>query len=241
MSKKYLKTVYDLGGEKMIFKTCSGGMFGDHRSRSAKSQESKAAVEKHNLKKTIFNLFLLLCANFNTGDWNITLTYAKGLRPTPEMSKDIVADFFKKLKAWCKKQNRPCRYIWLTHIGSRGGIHHHVILPKWIPYDVLCDLWKYGQVQTGHPLYGNNQYQELASYLIRGTQGETLLRTKGRRRYNPSHGLKRIEPKREWVHASKWKKEPKPPKGWMIKKDSLFNDVDIWGFPYQAYTLVKIE
>ena len=239
---RYLKTRYDLPcGEIIITKTYSGGMFGDHRKRAAKTQESAVKVEKHNERKAIFNLYLLLCANFHKGDHNMTLTYRRGLRPKPEDSKKIVSDFFKRLRKWCKQQNRDCRYIWVTHIGSKGGIHHHIVLPKWIPYDVLCDLWQCGNVSVGHPLYGNNDYMGLAEYLIQGTKGETPYHVKGGRRYNPSKNLKRIEPQREWVQAKAWRINPKPPKGWMLKPDSLINDVDIWGYPYQRYTLIKIQ
>lgn len=242
MSKKYLETTYDLGCEKIIIKSYSGGMLGDHRKRSAKTQETSAKVERHNLKKAIFNLFLLLCANFHRGDWNITLTYRRELRPDPETSKGLVAAFLKKLRTWCRKQNRTLRYIWVTHIGKRGGIHHHLILPKWIPYDVLCNFWPCGNVKPGHPLYGNNDYMGLAEYLIKGTEGEKLsYHTKGGRRYTPSKNLKRIEPRRRWISAGKWRRYPKPPKGWSIRRDSLYNGDDIWGYPYQTYRLVKIE
>ena len=42
--------------------------------------------------------------------------------------------------------------------------------------------------------------------------------------------------------ADTWRKNPRPPKGWHIKPDSVYNSEDGWaGYPYQKYTLVKNE
>ena len=247
----YLKKTWIIGSDKYITKSKCGGMFGNHRARAAKNKETADKVKRHNLQKSIFNLFLLICANFAKGDWHITLTYQRGLRPDISTSKKLVAKFFRKLKRWASGCNRTLRYIWVTHISPRGAIHHHVILPKWIPYDVLCDAWSAGFVKPGRPLYGNNDYMPLAKYLLTGTEGKAehseygfediddCYHQKCGRRYTPSKNLVRPEPQVEWIEAASWRRNPKPPKGYTLAE--LYNGEDIWGFPYQIYRLNRVE
>lgn len=248
---KYLKKTWIIGNDKYITKSKCGGMFGNHRARAAKNKETADKVKRHNLQKSIFNLFLLICANFAKGDWHITLTYQRGLRPDISTSKKLVAKFFRKLKRWASGCNRTLRYIWVTHISPRGAIHHHVILPKWIPYDVLCDAWSAGFVKPGRPLYGNNDYMPLAKYLLTGTEGKAehseygfediddCYHQKCGRRYTPSKNLVRPEPQVEWIEVACWRRNPKPPKGYTLAE--LYNGEDIWGFPYQIYRLNRVE
>lgn len=239
--KRYLRTEYDLGEERIIVKTYSAGMLGNHASRKPKETATSEKVKRHNRKKAVFNLMLLLKLNFIKGDWNITLTYQKGLRPTKENAKKIVQKFFRDLRRWCERNGRTARYIWVTHIGKKGGIHHHVILNQGIPFDVICDLWKYGAVSVGHPLYPDKDYRQLAAYLLDDTKNGDCpsAHEKGERLYNASRNLKRAEPKRKWINTGKWKKNPKEPKGWSLDKDSLINGVDLFGFPYQFYIIRK--
>lgn len=249
--REIFKKTWIIGSDKYITKSKCGGMFGNHRARAAKNKETADKVKRHNLQKSIFNLFLLICANFAKGDWHITLTYQRGLRPDISTSKKLVAKFFRKLKRWASGCNRTLRYIWVTHISPRGAIHHHVILPKWIPYDVLCDAWSAGFVKPGRPLYGNNDYMPLAKYLLTGTEGKAehseygfediddCYHQKCGRRYTPSKNLVRPEPQVEWIEAASWRRNPKPPKGYTLAE--LYNGEDIWGFPYQIYRLNQVE
>lgn len=126
-----------------------------------------------------------------------------------------------------------------------------MILPKWIPYDVLCDAWSAGFVKPGRPLYGNNDYMPLAKYLLTGTEGKAehseygfediddCYHQKCGRRYTPSKNLVRPEPQVEWIEAASWRRNPKPPKGYTLAE--LYNGEDIWGFPYQIYRLNRVE
>lgn len=239
MSKKYLKTTYDLGREKIIIKTYSAAMYDNHNSRKVRNGQTSDSCEKHNRKLSAFRLLLLLKANFFAGDWNIVLTYQRGLRPSTEESKKAVAGFMRQLRKWCGQNHRELKYIWTTHIGERGGIHHHVILPKCIPYDVLANAWKFGFVRVGHPLYAGRDYEGLALYLLNDEKNGDCpsAHAKGERRYNASKNLIRPQPQREWVDAGKWRANPKPPKGWRIVGE-VTNDKDIFGYPYQKYTIM---
>lgn len=240
--RKYLRTTYDLGDEKIIFKSHSGGMFGNHRSRAGKSKTTSAKVEKHNRDMAELKLLILLKLNFIRGDYNLVLTYQEGLRPDPQNAKKIVQKFFRDLKAWCSKSGIACKYIWTTHIGKRGGIHHHVVLNQRIPYAVICNIWKYGSVQTKGTLYPNKDYRGLAHYLVNDDKNGDCpsAHAKGERRFNASRNLKRVEPKREWITAGRWRNNPVAPKGWIVDTDTVKNGIDLYGFPYQSYHIKAI-
>jgi len=246
--KGYLMAVTDIGNERHIVKTYSSGMVNNHgmRGRAKKSAETSDKVKKHNEKITIRNLCWLMQLNFCEGDYNISLHYyASGDRPADEwQAQKNVAAFCKVLKKWCKL-NKPSdytlNYLYCTHTTkSRGAIHHHMILPKDIPLHIIQQLWSvWGSVSVGRSLYKDNDYYNLARYWVADPQHQA--HPKGMRSYIPSHGLRRPVTVREIVPAKTWRINPKAPKGWAIKAETLYNGVDVYGYPYQSYTLVKIS
>lgn len=248
MVRGYLMAVTDINDERHIVKTYSSGMINNHglKGRAKKSAETADKVKKHNQKVSIQNLCWLMQLNFEEGDYNLSLHYcANGDRPLDEwQAQKNVAAFCKDLKKWCK-QNMPdgysLDYLYCTHTTTaRGAIHHHMILRKDIPLYVIQQLWsKWGSVSVGRSLYKGYDYYTLAWYWIADPKHEP--HPKGMRSYIPSHGLKRPVTVREIVPAKTWRINPKAPKGWLIKEDTLYNGVDVYGYPYQSYTMIKIS
>ena len=246
MKRGYLMAVTDIRNERHIVKTYSSGMINNHgmHGRAKKSAETSLKVKKHNTKMSIQNLCWLMQLNFEEGDYNLSLHYYRdGVRPSDEwQAQKNVAEFCRELKKWCKS-NKPdgykCDFLYCTHTTvASGAIHHHIILHKDIPLYVIQDIWsKWGNVSVGHSLYKDYDYYDLALYWIADPKHEP--HPKGMRAYIPSHGLKRPSTVREIMPARSWRSVPRIPKGWQLKKDSLYNGVDVYGFPYQSYTMIK--
>ncbi|MBQ0100692.1 MAG: hypothetical protein KBS39_04220 [Lachnospiraceae bacterium] len=65
-----------------------------------------------------------------------------------------------------------------------------------------------------------------------------------KKRYSCSRNLKKPEVTVEVVKANEWRKKPSMPKqleaaGYMIEEDSIVRDVDIFGFPFLRYELIR--
>lgn len=242
MAFRYQKTTVDLGDQKIVTKSYSFGMLGNHSKRSVSGNDTAEKVKKHNRTMAVRKVYWLLYMNFEQGDWSLVLTYRRGQRPEIADAHKNVGRFLRMLKAWCIKNNCPFKYIWTTHIGARGGIHHHIILPKQIPYPVICEKWVHGQVMAGQPLFPGKDYEGLANYLYDDTKGgiQPTCHEKNTHRFNCSKNLVRPEVTREIVNARRWAKAPKAPKGWKIIQDSIYNGFDMFGYEYQTYTLVRM-
>lgn len=222
-----------------------GGMVGNHSKRKSREQCARTckAVEKHNYKMTVKKLYDLLRMNFDAGDWHLALTYKQGTMSDIGAAEHEVSNFLQRLRRYCKKAGVTLKYIWNTDVGKRGGIHHHIILPKEIPYAEIQRMWTGGMVKVNSILWRNKDFYGLAQYLVDPTKQGTLpdIHRKGARRYKPSNNLLRPKVEYEYIQADSWLKDPRAPKGWQVKKDSVFNSVDEYtGYPYQVYTIVPI-
>jgi hypothetical protein len=83
----------------------------------------------------------------------------------------------------------------------------------------------------------------LAHYLIKETR-KTFKEagSPSKRRWNPSRNLKKPVIKKEIIKSNEWRKEPKAIKGYMLEKNSIQEGFhDITGWPYQKYTMIKIQ
>ena len=92
-------------------------------------------------------------------------------------------------------------------------------------------------------LYEDAEYAQLADYLIKETD-KTFRDSDSpvKQRYSCSRNLVRPKVTRKDVKTTKgWEKDPKPWKGYYIKKDSLYNGFDKMGYEYQTYTMVKLN
>ena len=175
-------------------------------------------------------------ANFGEGDLHVTLTYAKDRRPeTAEEANALRAKFLAELRKKFRKAEVDLKYIGVTEIGSRGAVHHHIVINNPEGVDVMKLIqkaWPHGHPFFS-PLYEEGEYEQLADYLLKGESEKTAS-------YTRSRNLKIPEPKRETVRSVRWKDPPPVPKGWEIIKSTLFNGINpVTGYPYQRYMMIN--
>ena len=102
--------------------------------RAPKTVMTTEQVWECNLRQAIFNLALLLNANFRPGDWNLKLTFAKTL--TIEEVKLARDKCMRKLRDICKKEGVELKWILVPHITGEK-YHFHLICNQEVPLELI--------------------------------------------------------------------------------------------------------
>lgn len=212
--------------------------------RAPKTVLTTEQVWECNLRQAIFNLALLLNANFRTGDWNLKLTFAEAL--TIDEVKAARDRCMRKLRDLCKKENIELKWILVPHItGER--YHFHLIANKEVPLELIKKAWSYGHVIEKAHLWDNPNYYQLAFYLmhearelreIKLNQEEEIPFTK---RYSCSRNLIRPDGNREDLTRGDIESDPKPRKGYVIDGEVQHYENLINGAPCREYIQVSVE
>ena len=229
----------------MEYHSCRRHPAGIRAKREHPSSEKKREANRRRKKRKLQRLLL---ENFDEGDVYITLTYdsrdeAKGI---PECGEDM-----EKLRRWLRKEYRKAgkelRWICTIEKTKRGVPHAHMVfntLPGRNMEKEAAEWWKnrFGKVNHRARLYLDGAFESLAEYLAkadRNDDGELMSKT------SRSRNLRDPEPEtREYSRRNVWKAgtwiEPKPPKGYVLVKESLCEMFDeATGLPYRFYTLLK--
>ena len=209
----------------------------------ARRKVSPEEIEKVNERNAEEKLTRLINANFGKGDTHLVLTYFRQVRPEPEEAKMNLSKFLRGMRKECKKLEVELKYIHVTEYLTKS-IHHHLIInTSDIPdaLKLIRKCWKYGNPKIT-PMDGTGQYKKLAGYFIKETK-KVYKGSKGQRqRYTPSRNLVRPEPKWKIMKRNRWPTNPKPPRGYYVDPDSIYNGVNPFtGREYQKYTLISLE
>lgn len=219
--------------------------------RSQKVKPTREEQKRINTRQAERKLRILINANFEYGDYHLTLNYIRerGTEPRTkeEMKKDI-AIFLREMRKEYKKRGMEFKYIHVSEIGEKGARHHHLVINK-IDTEVIQRSWYkayagHTRIHT-HPLDDSGNYAQLAGYLIKYTDkhrsGDDALQGK---RWNCSKNLVRPEPKIKIIsERASFRSEPKPIKGYYIDKDSIqcgMHSPEYFGYGFLRYTLVQI-
>lgn len=237
----YTKVTYDLGEVREIQKYYPANYGAPGCPRKEKRKKTPEEIKKQNETNKVRKVQRLILANFTEGDIHLNLTYRKDLRPdTLEEAVAQRAKFLRDLKRAYRRAGPDLKYIGVTEIGSRGAVHHHIVInnpDELNVMKVIQKIWSYGQ-QYQTPLYEEGEYEQLSSYLMKDETKEEITGTS----YTSSRNLIRPEPVREKILHKRWRDPPKVPKGWEMIKDTLFNGVNpVTGYPYQRYMLRRIH
>lgn len=220
--------------------------------RAPKQKRTPEDIERQNQyqrKKTVRHL---IKANFSEGDYYTTLTYPKGTAGTiREVSKDLTK-FLANMRYWFKKQNIPFKYIYRIEIGSRGGIHVHIIMNRIPDIDKLIQThWIHGKAHN--ELLDDGTYEQLAEYIVKPPtdQQKKLLKTfnesaKKLIRYSCSRNLERPLPEVKECSRKTMREifnhDLTPSKGFYIDKNSLKSGVNPYtGMSYLHYQEIKLK
>lgn len=236
----YLKKRYVAGNTIEIQKTVST-RYGITATRRERVNRTSDAVKKYNDKMAHRQLIRIINANFRPGDIYLTLTYRRGERPGEDEAVKDRSRLLRRLRSKVKKRDGGLKYIAVTAIGSKGGIHHHLILGGIVAED-LRGLWDKGRMDIQY-LYEDGHYEDLAAYLInqetKGPRGQGGIIG---RRWSGSRNLIIPEPEIEVVDAGTWREPPEPELGYVIDVSSIEAGTSpVSGHPYLFYRMLRAD
>lgn len=186
---------------------------------------------------------------FKVNDYFFTLTYPKEERP-PDMkqAKQDFKEFYLFCKKEYKKRGQELRWIRNIECTPSGNWHVHVVLNRIPDTDlIIAAAWKHGKVRNKQLLYEKGEFRKLAQYVTKNEKTQKKYVDEGvldheiaETNFSTSRNMPLPEPKTKILY--RWPKEPKPPKGYYIVKDSFYEGINkATGFPYRHYEMIRIR
>ena len=219
--------------------------------RQKKQKRTPEDIERQNQYQRTKTVRHLIKANFEEGDYWTTLTYKDREGKTiKEIAKDV-SKFLTNMRYQNKKVDIPCKYIYRIEIGSKGGIHAHIILNRIPDLDrIIQRYWTHGKTIT--ELLDDGTYEQLADYIVKPPtdQQKKLLKTfdeDSRKliRYSCSRNLERPVPETKTYSKrtmrTVFNSDIIPEKGYYIDKNSIRRGVNSFtGMSYLYYQEIKL-
>lgn len=220
--------------------------------RQKKQKRTPEDIERQNQYQRTKTVRHLIKANFTEGDYWTTLTYPKETAGNIQSVISDIRRFLSNLRRSYKKVDIPCKYIYRVEIGSRGGIHVHIILNRIQDLDRLIQkYWIHGKAHT--ELLDDGTYEQLADYIVKPPtdQQKKLLKTfeeDARKliRYSCSRNLIRPVPETKEMTRRTMREvfnnDIVPEDGYYIDKNSIRRGINPYtGMSYLYYQEVKLR
>ena len=203
------------------------------QSRRPRRKKTPEQIAKINQLNRIRAIARLIHWNFAPEDYWLTITYKRELRPANlEEAKKDMKILRRKLQKAFREAAVPMKWIQKTEIGSRGGIHHHLLINRIPNLDqIITRLWEKGGIYI-RLVYKQGGYRKLAEY-IEKREGKEYY-------YSRSRNMEEHPPKVETMKAKTFRKI-RIPQGYVLDPASLVEGVNPLGYPYRHYTLLKVE
>lgn len=213
--------------------------------RLPKKKITPEQIQRQNHTNKVKKIRRKLKNNFYEGDYWITFTYKKDTAKTIEEVMEDLKKMMEKLRRKYSKAAVPMKWIRRIEIGSKGGIHAHMVLNRIEGLDItLQKLWTHGHVNI-EILDGN--YDNLAEYIAKEPtdQQKKLMRSMDIPeskliRYSCSRNLIEPLPEREEkshkTMKSIFNNDLEPHKGFYIDRDSIIKGINyVTGMSYLQY------
>lgn len=247
----YVKKTTIAGPTITIDKYISGriGTKDQHRVRIHPTEEKVMRWQNKRAERKVYGL---LEENFRPDDLWCTFTYAPKTRKTAEEVRRDVDRFMRRVKRIYKKHEKELKSIKTGSIGTKGGIHLHMVLNKDFEgaESAVEKAWQdtvgtaacpFPRVNIRH-LDRSHNWNQLAAYIVKnGVEGREREEPIFRHRYSTSRNLRKPKEKVEIVYAKWWTENTKPIKGYEIIKDSQRDTFGKEGYPYQTYTMIRTD
>lgn len=207
--------------------------------RAEKREKTKESQMRINQRKAAVEMTILMNANFQPGDYHVTLTYAQGERPEDiEGAKKDRRVFLDRLRRRMKKGKMNLKYILVTEVGKRGALHHHTVVNQ-IPTDWLREAWTKGRIDI-RPLDDTGQYSRLAEYFAKYVIQFRRMGGKGRA-WTRSKNLYRPETVSRIIRdRGYFREEPRAKKGYWLDKRTVYAGIsELTGWNFLRYILVE--
>lgn len=224
------------------------GARGERRAERRKATSEE--VEKINQRNREKKLRRLIKANFEAGDYWVTLLYPKGTRKPTEEVKEDLKRFLQKLRREYKAAGEELKFIYRIEIGTRGGIHAHILCNRIRNGDVIIQKhWIHGRASFEHLREDINSLAEYIAKKMNDAAAEQMEsfepdKKKNVTAYHTSRNLIRPEPEvKEMKRRTMTRmivEGPKATKGYVVDKSSIITGINPFtGMSYMHYTEVR--
>ena len=144
----YKQKSYDLGDIREVMEYHNGRYGAPGMPRMKKKKATPEQIRKTNQWNKERQCWRKMKLNFRENDYWVTLTYKLENRPQDmkEAAKDI-RKWIQKVRTQYKKQEVELKWMLHTEIGSRGGVHHHLVINRIPDADLIMRrAWEKGGV-----------------------------------------------------------------------------------------------
>lgn len=218
--------------------------------RQKKKKPTKEQMEIVNAMNKAKAARQRLIQYFNLGDYFVTLTYKVEERP-PDMAaaKKDFQKAMRQIRKEYKRQGSPLYWIRNIEHGTKGAWHIHLIINRTEETArIIEESWQHGGVyieQIRKSRFFDEDFTKLAAYITKsektrekkqdGTNAKPRIRESS---YSTSRNMPLPEP--ETRRLVRWKREPKPRKGYyMAKVHEGINPAT--GYRYRRYTMIRLN
>lgn len=188
---------------RLVYGVCYTQAIGSDppRERAAKNKCSNLARQRLNFTAAWRKLQLLICCNFNRRDLWVTFGFDdEHLPANRKEAKKIIQKFFDRLRAQRKANGETLKYLYSIHELQDDGtrrLHFHLIVnatPGRKDYEMIRSLWTWGSNVEINPIseteyYHNDDFLELAQYMVRERNPEAPLTAVGDKGFVGSRNL----------------------------------------------------
>lgn len=203
----------------------------------------------------------LIKANFDENDLWVTGKYPKGTRKQISEVKGDIRKILRNLRKAYRKLGEEFKYIYRLEIGSKGGIHIHMLTNRIRDADLTIQK-EWNKITGGRvhyeSIYEQGGYEKLAAYIVKKPEQESeeykqlsLFDEDDQKellRVSTSRNLIRPVPERKIYYRRTLRNlienGPKPTPGYYIDKSSIRTGVNRYtGMSYYYYSeyLIKTE
>lgn len=219
------------------------------RKRRKKEKQTEEQIKKVNAINKAKRCRHKMLEYFSPGDCLATWTYE--VRNRPESMKAALKDFQKAIRyvrGEYKKRGRELFWIRNIERGTKGAWHIHLIANEiGETASILQRAWNKGgtwSIEIKNSRYYDEGFSDLANYMTKDectvekkTGGELGKPRIKESNYGTSRNMPLQDPKVDKL--VRWKKEPKPKKGYYITK--MFEGINpVTGYRYRRYTMIRL-
>lgn len=205
--------------------------------RREKRKATPEEVLRINLRNKTKRCLRKLRTYFEPGDLYVTLTYKQEKRPAD--MEGAKADWRKLRRILAKeyqKAGTPFRWIRNIECGSRGAWHIHMVLKRLPEMDrILSRAWTHGKT-VWQSMTMEGDFRKLAEYLTKSPETDRSLSESD---YDASRNMPIKEPRRTVIRWQDTWGAPRIPKGWRLDEESVEEGVNLAGYRFRHYTLLR--
>lgn len=216
-----------------------GGAKGCERKKRKKATPEQ--IERQNQYNREKNLRRLMAANFREDDHWVLLTYKRGTRLSMMEAEEDFTKFVRILRREYKKRGKELKWIVRTEIGSRGGVHHHLLVNRIPEGDLLIKKCWQKIEGAGFPSYKHTYeeggFKKLAAYITKPPEQEGV-----ERKYRRSRNMVIPEPEITRAKAKEMREYPIPLPGYYIDPESVTMGINPYtGQEYQYFIMHRLK